>query len=67
VKVKGYAKKTISSDLAVFEATIFSENKDLKACYELINKDKQKIEEYLKKFGFTDKETEFSHYQLPKF
>jgi len=64
VKVKGYAKKTISSDLAVFEATIFSEDKDLKACYELINKDKQKIEQYLKKFGFTEKEIEFSSAQI---
>jgi hypothetical protein len=59
VKVKGYAKKTISSDLAIFEATIFAEDKDLKACYGLINKDKQKTEEYLKKFGFSDNELEF--------
>ncbi|MCG2710761.1 MAG: SIMPL domain-containing protein [Candidatus Omnitrophica bacterium] len=59
VKVKGYAKKTIGSDLAVFEATIFAENKDLKSCYEILNKDKQKVEEYLKNFGFSKKEVEF--------
>ena len=64
VKVKGYAKKTISSDLAVFGATIFAEDKDLKTCYGLINKDKQKTEEYLKKFGFTDKEIEFSSAEI---
>jgi len=59
VKVKGFAKKTISSDLAIFEATIFAENKDLKSCYEILNKDKQKVAKYLENFGFSKKEVEF--------
>ncbi len=59
VKVKGYAKKAISSDLAIFKATIFAENKDLKSCYGILSKDKQKVEAYLEKFGFTKKEIEF--------
>ena len=46
--------------MAIFKATIFIEDKDLKSCYEILNKDKQKVEEYLKNFGFTKKEVEFS-------
>ncbi|MBU0635229.1 MAG: SIMPL domain-containing protein [Candidatus Omnitrophica bacterium] len=59
VNVKGYAKKQISSDLAIFEATVIEENKDLKVCYDQLSKDKKKVESFLKGFGIELKEIEF--------
>jgi len=60
VKVKGYAKKAINSDLGIFEAAIVEEDKDLKACYDRLNADKAKVEAYLEEFGFRRAEIEFS-------
>ncbi len=53
VTVKGFARQKITSDLAVFKATLVQENKDLKACYEKLIDDRGKVEDFLEKLGFS--------------
>lgn len=59
VTVKGYAKQEIKSDLGTLEATIITENPDLKACYAKLAGDKNKVMNFLKdKYRISDKEIE---------
>jgi len=59
VKVKGFAKQEIASDLGILEATIEVENPDLKACYAKLASDKKKMEQFLtKKHGVFKDELE---------
>ncbi|HNX91501.1 MAG TPA: SIMPL domain-containing protein, partial [Candidatus Omnitrophota bacterium] len=60
VNVKGFAKKEIRADLAVLQATIVSEDIELKNCYAKLDLDKEKVKTHLKKhYGLTDKEMMF--------
>ena len=59
VTVKGFAKQDITSDLGIFEATIISENPDIKVCYAKLADDKEKVKTYLtRNFGVTKEELE---------
>jgi len=59
VNVKGFAKQEISSDLGILEARIVAENPDIKACYESLSKDKEKVTAFLRKnFSFAEKDLE---------
>jgi len=59
VTVKGYAKQEIKSDLGILEATIITENPDLKMCYTTLAQDKGKVMTFLKeKYRISDNEIE---------
>ncbi|MFC1708811.1 SIMPL domain-containing protein [Candidatus Omnitrophota bacterium] len=51
VKVKGFAKKDIRSDLAIFSVKIIEEEVDLKACYAKLKEDKERANKFLEKYG----------------
>ncbi|MFH1772129.1 MAG: SIMPL domain-containing protein [Candidatus Omnitrophota bacterium] len=50
VKVKGFAKQEIKSDLAIFEVTILEENPDLKLCHKNLSGNKKTVSDYIDKF-----------------
>ena len=57
VTVKGFAKEEITSDLGIFEATVISEDPDLKACYTKLAGDINKVKMSLaKNFKITSQE-----------
>ena len=59
VTVTGFAKQEIKSDLGIFEATIISENPDLKTCYSTLAQDKNKVKLFLgKKYSVKGEELE---------
>ena len=59
VDVKGFAKQEIRSDLGILEAQIVAENPDIKACYESLSKDKEKVTAFLKRnFSLAEKDLE---------
>ena len=58
VTVKGYAKQKITSDYAIFDVEVVSENPDLKICYAALARDKKKVLDYLTTHKITDKEIE---------
>ena len=59
VTVKGFAKQEIKSDLGIFEATIITENTDLKACYAELAQNKDQVKKFLNKnFKVTAQELE---------
>ncbi|MBF0252205.1 MAG: SIMPL domain-containing protein [Candidatus Omnitrophica bacterium] len=58
VTVKGYAKQNITSDYAIFNIDIVSENPDIKACYATLAEDKNKILSYLVKHNILKDEIE---------
>ncbi len=59
VRVKGFAKQEIKSDLAIFEAKIVEEDADLKLCYKNLTTSKDKVKNFLKTFGIPDNSIEF--------
>jgi len=57
VTVKGFAKQAIQSDLGIFEATVVSEDPDLKTCYAKLAADMKKLKLQLaKKYSVDGKE-----------
>jgi hypothetical protein len=64
VSVKGFAKKSIKSDLGVFQATITAENGDLQQCYRDLTAGKEKVVRYLGESGFTAGEVKFYPAQI---
>ncbi len=58
VTVKGFAKQKITSDYAIFDIEIVSENPDLKLCYATLASDKVKVLDYLTKQKITKDEIE---------
>lgn len=51
VRVKGYAEKTIRSDMAVWNGSFVSRSTDLESAYIKLQADLEKIRSYLAKFG----------------
>ncbi|MCF7869724.1 MAG: hypothetical protein K9L69_02870, partial [Candidatus Omnitrophica bacterium] len=65
VKVKGFAKQEIKSDLGIFKAKLATEGADLKLCYKNFKKeDKDKTSDFLKKFGVKEAEIEMFPVQV---
>lgn len=62
VKVKGFAKQEIKSDLGIFKAKLATEGPDLKLCYKELKADKAKTIDLLKSFNI--KETEVDMYPV---
>ncbi|MFC1645993.1 SIMPL domain-containing protein [Candidatus Omnitrophota bacterium] len=54
VKVKGFAKQEIRSDLAIFSVRIEEADVDLKACYRKLKDDKEKANKFLEKYEAKD-------------
>lgn len=64
VVVKGFAKKQIKSDLGVFQATIKSENPELKAAYQELSSYEEKVKAFLKDAAFEEGEIKFLPAQI---
>ncbi len=58
VKVKGFAKQEIKSDLGIFKAKLATEGSDLKLCYKELKEDKGKTTGLLKSFGIEEENVE---------
>jgi len=62
LKVKGFAKQQISSDIGFLEATISTESRNLKSCYAKLAKDREKVSDFLKKkYSIAEDEFELRH------
>ncbi|NQT90230.1 MAG: SIMPL domain-containing protein [Candidatus Omnitrophica bacterium] len=62
LRVKGFAKQAITSDMGFLEATITTESSNLKTCYKKLAEDREKVKKFLKeKYSVTDKEYELRH------
>jgi len=59
VKVKGFAKKEIKSDLAILEARIVRKNEDLQTCYKGLRDDRKSVDEFFKSSGISKEKVEF--------
>jgi len=65
LQVKGFAKQHITSDLGLLEATITTENRNLKACYEKLAEDRDKVKAFLKeKYDVTEDEFEMRYAKI---
>ncbi|MCF7897737.1 MAG: SIMPL domain-containing protein [Candidatus Omnitrophica bacterium] len=64
VKVKGFAKQEIKSDLGIFKAKLATEGADLKLCYKNLKEDKDKTNDFLKNFGVKEAEIEMFPVQV---
>lgn len=64
VTVKGFAKKEIRSDLGTFQATITTENIELKAAYQELSGYEERVRSFLKEFGFKEEEIKFYPAQI---
>ena len=58
VTVKGFAKQKITSDYAIFDVNIVSENPDLKLCYATLAQEKKIVMDYLAVHKIGDTEIE---------
>lgn len=64
VKVKGFAKKNITSDLGIFKVTLAQQDKDLGICYTNLCNDRDKVKTFLEKSGFPAKKIRFYPVQI---
>jgi len=62
LKVTGFAKEGITSDLGFLEATITTENRNLKSCYKKLAQDREKVRQFLKEtYSIGDDEFKLRH------
>lgn len=64
VKVKGFAKKEIKSDLGILKATIVRKSDNLQVCYKGLKEDKENVVGFLTTFGIPQDEVEFSSAEI---